>query len=166
PVLHHLDAVEEISTHDIHFIHICNARNMVLIRLSPNGFRLGFHSALCTEKCYRTIENSQRPFNLYGKVNVPRRIYNVDPGTLPLGSSRSRGNSDASFLLLFHPVHGSSAFMGLAHLVHSAGIEQDALSGSRLASIYMRHYTNISGILQTELPGHDCLLSSSISSVP
>ena len=56
-----------------------------------------------------------------------------------------RRNGDTSFLLLFHPVHGSSTFVRITDLVVHACVIQDTFCKSSLTCIDMSHNTNISG---------------------
>ena len=59
----------------------------------------------------------------------------------------SRSDSDASLLLLLHPVHGSSAFMSITDLVVDASVIQDTLGQRGLARVDMSHDAYIPGSL-------------------
>lgn len=52
--------------------------NAVFVGLTPDGFRLGLNA--CNRVKYRncTVQNAERTLNLYGKVNVTRRIDDVN----------------------------------------------------------------------------------------
>jgi hypothetical protein len=65
----------------------------------------------------------------------------------PEAGSRSRRDSYAAFLLLFHPVHHGSAVMHLSYLVRYTGIEKDALCGGRFTRINMGHDAYIAILL-------------------
>ena len=58
-LLDHLENIVEISTHDIHFINVYHTGYMILVSLSPNGFRLRFNTALCTKNGNRTVKHAQ-----------------------------------------------------------------------------------------------------------
>jgi hypothetical protein len=78
--------------------------------------------------------------------------------TLPVTGCRSRGNGDASFTLLSHPVHGCSTFVCLAYLVNFPGVEEDSFSGRGFACVNMRHNTYISRLLNRKVSSHYFLL--------
>src|SRR5699024_10289412 len=60
----------------------------------------------------------------------------------------SGSDCNTSFLLLLHPVHGSSTFMSVTNLVIHTSIIKDTLGQCSLTSIDMSHDTNISGSLK------------------
>ena len=66
--------------------------------------------------------------------------------TLPEASGRGRGDGDTTFLFLDHPVHGGLAFVNLADLVGTAGVEEDTVSSSRLTGVDVGHDTDITGV--------------------
>ena len=146
--MHHIHNAIEVRAVDIHLVDIAHTRNLVHISLSPNGFRLGLNAALCTEDSNGAVENAQRALNLYGKVNVAGGVDNVDTSVVPEASGSSGGNSDTSFLLLLHPVHGSAAIVSFAHLVRLTRVVQDTLSGRGLTGVDMSHDTDVSGTLK------------------
>src|SRR5699024_5361836 len=59
-----------------------------------------------------------------------------------------RSDGDTSLLLLLHPVHGSSTFMGIADLIVYTSIIQNTLGQCGLTRIDMSHNSDISGSLQ------------------
>ncbi|CAB5055785.1 unannotated protein [freshwater metagenome] len=65
---------------------------------------------------------------------------------MPHTSSSSRGNSDTALLLLFHPVHGGSAFMDFTDLVVNTGVKKDALSGRGFTRVDVSHDPNIANL--------------------
>src|SRR5690606_39759988 len=108
--------------------------NAVLVGLAPYRFRLGLHTAHSAIDHACAIEHAHGTLDFNGEVDVPRGVDDVDAvlGTIarhatPERRGRCRGNGDAAFLLLLHPVHGGRAFMGFANLVVDAGVEQNAL---------------------------------------
>jgi len=62
---------------------------------------------------------------------------------LPEGGGRSRGDRDATLLLLLHPVHRGSTIMNLTEVVGLASIEQDPFAAGGLACIDMGHDAEI-----------------------
>ena len=54
-------------------------------------------------------------------------VNDVDEVLVPGAGGGSRGDSDASLLLLSHPIHGGASFMHLPNLVGLTSVEQDTL---------------------------------------
>jgi hypothetical protein len=147
-ILDHGYAAKEIGPYPVHLVYKGNTRDPVLVGLTPDGLRLGFDPTDRAKDSHSAIENPQRPLNLNGEVNVPRSIDDVD-AVIPPGAGRScRRDGYAALLLLLHPVHGGSAFMHLANPVRDSRIIKNTLGRRRLASVYMRHYPDIPGLLQ------------------
>jgi hypothetical protein len=112
--------------------------------------------------CNRSIENTQGPLDLNRKIDMPRRVNDVDSvlgilllHALPKTRSRSRGNRYTSFLFLFHPIHNGIAVMNLTQLVGDTRIKKDALSRCRLTGINMSHDTDIAVALERDGSCHD-----------
>ena len=51
-VLHHVNNTIEVGTHNVHLIYISHTGNLIVISLSPNGFRLRLNASLSTENSY------------------------------------------------------------------------------------------------------------------
>ena len=79
--------------------------------------------------------------HLQSEVHVTWGVNDVDEMLVPGAGGGSRGDGDASFLLLSHPVHGGAPLMHLPNLVSLARVEQDALCAGCLQ--YSRTYTQI-----------------------
>ena len=56
--MHHVQDIEEVGAHDIHFVDIDHTGDLVLVGLAPDGLRLGLNAALCAEYGYRTVQNA------------------------------------------------------------------------------------------------------------
>ena len=154
-LVHHIDNTVEVCAHDVHFVDIRHTRYMVFISLTPNGFRLRFNAALCAEYGDRTVKHLKGTLHFNGEVNVAGGVDDVDSVrcillllTGPIAGGSSGGNGDTSFLLLFHPVHGGSAFVNFADLMRFSGIIQDTLGRRRLAGVDVSHDTNISCVFK------------------
>ena len=165
-VLHHVDYVVEVSTHDIHLVYERHTRNLVLVSLMPNGLRLRLYAALCAEYGYGTVQNAQGALYLYGKVNVARGVDDVDTMLRelmsragPVAGGSCGGDGDTTLLLLLHPVHGSGTVMGIADLMVYTGVIQNTLGGSGLTGVDVRHDADISGSFQGIFSRHIALLS-------
>src|SRR5918997_785930 len=70
-------------------------------------------------------------------------VDDVDLVIVPEGGGGSRGDRDATLLLLLHPVHRGGAVMYLTDLVVDPGVEQDPLGGGGLARVDVRHDPDI-----------------------
>src|SRR5690606_19024249 len=94
-----LNDAQEAGTLTVHFVHVDNTRNTVLVSLTPYGFGLRLHTGSTTENHNRTIENAQRALYFNSEVNVARGVDDVNTvflvlllRTLPESRYRSRGN--------------------------------------------------------------------------
>jgi hypothetical protein len=79
---------------------------------------------------------------------------------LPKAGGCSGGYSYASFLFLFHPVHGGSTIMHLTNFVRHTGVKKNTLGSGRLARIYVRTDTNITIAIERSLTSHAANLDS------
>src|SRR5437899_11473673 len=89
------------------------------------------------------FKHAQRAPALNREIYVTRCIKNVDADVAPKARGRGRGNRNAAFLLLLHPVHGRSAFVDLSDAVRSSRIEKDALRRSGLPGIDVGHDADV-----------------------
>ncbi|MCY1224944.1 hypothetical protein D9M72_371220 [compost metagenome] len=160
--LDHLDRAVEVGAGLVHLVAEDHARNIVLLSLTPDGFRLRLNTGVGVEKRNSTVENAQRTLDFDGEVNVAGGVDDVEAAglavtTLPEGGRGSRGDGDAAFLLLLHPVHGRSAVVDFADLMGLAGVVQDALSRRGLASVDVRHNTEITVVFDFVFACHSGL---------
>ena len=142
--LHHVDNMVEICAHDVHLVYIYHTRYMILVSLTPNGFRLRLNASLSAKDGNRTVKNAERTLNFNSKVNVTRCVDDVDTVTLPEASGSSGCDRDTALLLLSHPVHRSGAVMSFSHLVVNTGVEKNTLGSRCFTGIDMSHNTDIS----------------------
>ncbi len=96
---------------------------------------------------------------------MPRGVDDVDAvlvelllHALPETGGRSRGDRDATLLLLLHPVHGGRTIVHLTDLVREAGIKQYPLSGGGLTSIHVGNNTDVAITVDRSLTSHDSVL--------
>src|SRR5690606_17782779 len=153
------DRAIEISADLVHLVAEDHARNMILVGLAPDGFRLRLNTGIRIKKSNGTVEHAQAALYFNGEVHVAWSIDDVEATlaavtALPGCRRSSRRDRDATLLLLRHPVHGRSTIMGFTHLVVLTGEVEDALGRRGLASVDMRHNTEISVVLNFVLAGH------------
>src|SRR4030095_16402903 len=97
----------ERGTGTVEFINKAKTRTTVLIGLTPNCFGLGLNACNTVKHGNGSVKHSERTFNLHRKIDVARRINNIDSVLLAVSSPETgrRGgrDRDAAFLLLLHP---------------------------------------------------------------
>ena len=153
-LLHHLDDVKEVRARDVHLVDISHARDIVLLRLTPDRLRLRLDAASGRQDGNSAIENAQRALHLDCEVNVTGRINDVNAMILPMAGRRSRRDRDAALLFLRHPVHRGSAIMNLTDLMCNARIEEDTLCRRCLSGIDVSHDADIASFFQRKLSCH------------
>src|SRR3984957_1357817 len=151
----HLNATEEVRADAVHLVDEADTRDVVLVGLAPDGLGLGLDAGDGVKDRDRTVEHAQRALDLYGEVDVARRVDDVDAVTVPVSGRGGRGDGDTALLLLDHPVHGGAPVVDLTDLVVLAGVKKDALGGGRLAGVNVRHDPNIADLVQGDIAsGH------------
>ena len=157
-----VDGAEVVGPGAVHLVHEGDARDAVLIHLAPDGFRLGLHAGDGAENGDGAIKDAKRAFHLGREVHVSGGVDDVNAMVdvremtflgLPAGGDGGGGDRDATLAFLFHPVGGGGAIMHFAHLVHHAGVEEDALRRSRLAGVNVRGDTDVTRVLERERAG-------------
>ena len=158
---HGLHAALEVGPDAVHLVDVRDARDLVLVGLTPDGLGLRLYAGDRVEQRHSTIEHAQRTLHLDGEVDVTGRVDDVDAVVGPLARGRSRRDRDTALLLLLHPVHRRGAFVHLAELVGLSGVVEDALGRRRLARINVGHDPDVSGLFERELARHADLFSVS-----
>jgi len=95
---------------------------MVSICLVPDSLRLRLHTSHCAEHGDRSIEHAEGALDLCGKVDMARRIDDVDLVVAPKGGRRCALDGDTPLLFLIHPVHRRLAVVDFADFVCLARI--------------------------------------------
>jgi hypothetical protein len=144
--------VGEVGAQFIHFVNESDQRHTKSLRLSPNGFRLWLDTCYSVKDHHPTIEDAQAALNLNCKINVSRRIYDVNLMIPPEARHRSSGDGDSSLPLLDHPVGNGRSIIDRPHPMGSPCVKEHSLSGSRLPRIDVSDDTDIANALQG--PGH------------
>src|SRR5690606_33284001 len=129
---HLLNDSQEVSTHTVHFVHESQARNAILVSLTPYGFRLRLYTTYGTVHHHCTVKNPHGTLYFNREVYVTWGIDDVDTvlgellGHARPETGRSCGrNGDPALLLLRHPVHGRGAFVGFTELMADTCVKQD-----------------------------------------
>ena len=151
-----VDGVVEVRAQLVHLVDEADARNAVLIGLTPHGLGLRLHALLAVEHGDGAIEHAQGALNLGREVHVAGGVDDVDLelvlGVVGLTAPEAGGggglDGDATFLLLRHEVHGGGAVVGLADLVVLTGVEQNTLGSGGLAGIDVSHDADIADVVE------------------
>ena len=141
---------QEVRTHTVHFVNERNARNFIFVCLTPYGFRLRLNTTNCAVNHYCTIKHTHGTFYFDSEVNVPRGVDDVYAmrfillsHTRPECSSRCGGDSNTTFLLLLHPVHGGCAVMNFTDFMVYTGVEQNTFGSSGFTGVDVRTDTDV-----------------------
>ena len=133
----------KVRPHAVHLIHETNSGNAVLIGLPPYRFRLRFNPTNRVEYRNGTIQHAERAFHFSRKINMTRRIDNVDPVISPIAGRSRRSDRDAPLLLLGHPVHHRGTVVYLSDLVGNPCVKKHSLGRGCLTGIDVGHDANI-----------------------
>ena len=160
-LLHLVVDLEEVGTGTVHLVHEGKTGNAVLVGLTPNGFGLRLHATHGAVDHAGAVEDAHGTFNFNGEVNVPRGVDDVQTIRFPLhfhaapeGGGGSGRNRDATFLFLFHPVHGGGAIMHFTDLVVDTGVEQNTFGRGGLARVNVGRDTDIAVTRNRGLTSH------------
>ena len=141
-----VDGEVEVRAELVHLVDEADARDVVLVGLTPDGLRLGLDALLAVEDGDGTVEDAQRALDLDREVHVARGVDDVDLVVVPVAGRRGGRDRDAALLLLLHPVHRRRTVVRLTDLVVDPGVEQDPLGGRRLAGIDVSHDADVADL--------------------
>ena len=135
-----------------------DARDAVLVGLTPDGLGLRLDAGDAVEDGDRAVEDAKAALDLHREVDVAGRVDDVDAVldavARPEAGRRGRSDRDAALLLLLHPVHRRGALVHLADLVRDARVVEHALGGRRLPGIDVRHDADVAELVEVLL-SHD-----------
>src|SRR5690606_38799682 len=104
---------EGVGTRAVRLVHECEARNAVLVGLTPYGFGLRLNATHGATHHAGAVGHAHGTLDFSGEVNVSRGVDDVDAvcgaaagHAAPEGGGGGRRDGDATLLFLFHPVHG------------------------------------------------------------
>ena len=138
----------------VHLVDVGEARDGVLVGLTPDGLRLRLDAGDGVEDGDGAVEDAEAALDLDREVDVAGRVDDVDAVVVPLARRRRGRDRDAALLLLLHPVHDRGALVNLADFVRAARVVEDALGRRRLTGVDVRHDPDVSGLEERELAGH------------
>ena len=70
--------LEEVGTRAVHLVDITDTGYIVLVGLTPYGFRLRLNTAYSAESGNGTVKHAERTLYLDSEVNVSRSVNEVD----------------------------------------------------------------------------------------
>ena len=156
-LLHGVNGVEEVSANTIILVDEGDARDVVVVSLTPNGLRLRLNAGNGVEDGDGTVEDAEGALDLGREVNVARGVDDLNDVVAPEARGSSGLNGNAALLLLNHPVHGGGAIVDLADLVGLAGVVKDSLGGRGLTGIDVGHDADVTHVLERVLAlCHEC----------
>jgi len=103
--LHVFHCSVEVCANSIHFVYKTNARNFEFIRLLPDRLRLRLNPPHCANYRHRAVKHTKAALNFRSKVNMARRVDDVDLISAPVSGDCRRCDGNAALLLLLHEVH-------------------------------------------------------------
>ena len=87
---HGLDGVLEVRAGAVHLVDERDARDVILVRLAPDGFRLRLHAGHGVKNRHRAVQHAQRALDFHGEIHVAGRVDNVDQKSTGRCASRTR----------------------------------------------------------------------------
>ena len=143
-----VDREVEVGAELVHLVDEADARDVVLVGLTPHGLGLGLDALLAVEDGDGAVEDAERALDLDGEVDVTGGVDDVDLVLVPEAGDGGGRDRDAALLLLLHPVRGRGAVVDLTDLVVDARVEQDALGRRRLAGIDVSHDADVADLAE------------------
>ena len=123
------------------------SRNVVAAHLPVDGHRLRLHTGNSAQHENRAVENSQRAFDLDRKIDVARRVDDVDEVVIPLAVGRGRLDGNAALALQVHGIHRRPDTVFPFDVVDHADplrVKENSLGQRRLARIDVRANSDVS----------------------
>ena len=143
-----VDREVEVGAELVHLVDEADARDVVLVGLTPHGLGLGLDALLAVEDGDGAVEDAERALHLDREVDVAGGVDDVDLVLVPEAGHGGGRDRDAALLLLLHPVRRRRTVVRLTDLVVDARVEQDALGRRRLAGIDVRHDADVADLGQ------------------
>jgi len=148
------DHIIEICAYAVHFVYEGDFRDQVFVSLMPHSFRLWLDPPHGTENGNNAIEHPQGSFHLNRKIDMPRGIDQMNLVIPPMASGDGRGNGNAAFLFLLHPIHYRRAIVDFTNLVGPTGIVKYPLTHGSLASVDMSNDSDVAYFPELAIVSH------------
>ena len=114
--------------------------------MAPDGFGLRLDAVFGVEDGDGAVKDAEGALDFDGEVDVPRGVNDVEAVAFPEASRGGRGDRDAAFLFLGHPVHRGGAFVDFADFVGAARVVEDTLGSRGFARVDVGHDADVAGM--------------------
>ena len=162
---HVVQGIFKIRPRAVHLVDERDARDVVFGGLAPDRLGLRLHARHAAEHRDRAVQHAHGTLHFGGEIDVSRGVNNIDAVAgagekllqalllllRPQTRHGGRGDGDAPFALLLHPIGHRVAVIHVADSVDQAGIKENALGGRGLARVDMRGNANIARPLHGDI---------------
>src|SRR5262245_13495138 len=145
-----LDRIGEIGADYVHLVDEHQPRNLIFVGLTPDRFRLRLDALLRVEDNDGAIEHTQAALDLGRKIDVARRVDQVDGAVAPFEWNTGAVNGDAALLFLGIVIGLGGAGIDLAQLVLGAGVVQNVIGRRRFTGVDVGNDADIAQFWQIE----------------
>src|SRR4051812_25818948 len=121
----------------VDLVNKANPGHTILVGLAPNSLGLALYTHFAIKHNTSTVQHTQGTLYFYRKVDMPRRVDNVNLVVFPIASNGRRNNGDTTLTLLGHPVRSSLALMYGTNFVLQACTVKNTFSSGSLAGVNM-----------------------------
>jgi len=143
-----LDAIEEIGAHAVELVDEGEPRHTVIVSLVPDRFALHFNAADGAEHAHGPIEDAQRALDFRRKIDVPRRVDQVDRCFAPFHGDGRAVDGDAFGFFQRVEVRGGVAVIDIARFVLGASKVQNPLRRGGFTSVHVSNDANVAEIFE------------------
>jgi hypothetical protein len=115
-----VDGAPVIGACAIHLVDQTDARHAITVGLAPDGLRLGLHARHAVKDHHAPIQDAQAALHLGRKIDVTRRVDDVDLVAAPGAGDGRRLDGDAPLPFLGHKVGHGRALVHAAQAVRAS----------------------------------------------
>ena len=142
-----IDDCIEISAFTVHLVDERNSWHVIFVSLSPDRFALCFNSFARAENDDPAVKNAERAFDFSCKIDVTRRVDEVDSMIIPFEGHASGVDRYAAFSFFRIIVGNSRACVNHSNLVDEFGIEEHFFRHRRFSSVNVGDDADITKVL-------------------